>query len=84
VEITEEDLKILDEFEGDLPPGAFRHLQVTVVTEQDEKLLVTTHAADPIGKFKPKEHYLDWIMKGVTHWKLPDEGVEMWKLFRPR
>ena len=84
VEITEEDLKILDEFEGDLPPGAFRHLPATVVTDQDEKMLVTTHAATPIGKFKPKDHYLDWVMKGVAHWKLPDECMEMWKLFKPR
>lgn len=84
VEITEEDLKILDEFEGDLPPGAFRHLSATVVTDQDEKVLVTTHTATSIGKFKPKDHYLDWVMKGVAHWKLPDECVEMWKLSRPR
>jgi gamma-glutamylcyclotransferase len=84
VEVTDEDLKILDEFEGDLPPGAFHHLSVTVITEQDEKVLVTTHVATPIGKFKPKDHYLDWVMKGVQHWKLPEECVEMWNLFKPR
>lgn len=84
VEVTDEDRKILDEFEGDLPPGAFHHVSVTVITEGGEKLLVTTHAATPIGKFKPKEHYLDWVMKGVTHWKLPDECVDMWTMFRPR
>jgi gamma-glutamylcyclotransferase len=43
-----------------------------------------THAATPIGKFKPKEHYLDWVMKGITHWKLPDEYVQLWKSFAPR
>jgi gamma-glutamylcyclotransferase len=84
VEITDEDLKILDQFEGDLPPGAFHHLPVTVVTEADEKMLVTTHVATPIGGFKPKEHYLDWVLKGVHHWKLPEECLEMWKVIKPR
>ena len=40
-EITDEDLKILDEFEGDVPQGAYRHLPVTVITEEGEKLLVS-------------------------------------------
>src|SRR5919106_1204076 len=84
LEITDEDLKLLDEFEGEVPTGAFRHVQVTVMTEDGEKLLVTTHTATPIGKFKPKEHYLEWVMKGVKQWKLPDESVEMWKSFTPR
>ena len=84
LEVTEEDLKILDEFEGDVPQGAYRHLQVSVVTEAGEKQLVTTHAANPIGKFKPKPHYLDWILKGVAHWKLPDECVDLWKSFVPK
>ena len=84
LEITDEDLKLLDEFEGEVPSGAFRHVQATVMTEGGEKLLVTTHAATPIGKFKPKEHYLEWVMKGVKQWKLPDETVEMWKSFTPR
>ena len=84
LETTDEDLKLLDEFEGEVPSGAFRHVQATVMTEDGEKLLVTTHAATPIGKFKPKEHYLEWVMKGVKQWKLPDESVEMWKSFTPR
>lgn len=83
-DITEEDLKILDEFEGEVPPGAYRHLQVTVVSEEGEKLLVTTHAATPIGKFKPKEHYLEWVTKGVTHWGLPEPCLETWRSFMPR
>ena len=36
-EITEEDLKELDKFEGDVPEGAFRHLEVTVYKENDQK-----------------------------------------------
>ena len=83
-EITDEDLKILDEFDGEVPPGAFRHLPVTVVTEEGEKWVVTTHAATPIGKFKPKEHYLEWVLKGVQHWKLPDDCARMWKDAMPR
>ena len=84
LEITEEDLKELDKFEGDLPEGAFRHLEVNVVKEDDQKELVYTHVATAIGKFKAKDHYLDWIIAGIRHWKLPDECLEMWQLFRPR
>lgn len=84
LDVTEEDLKLMDEFEGDVPPGAFRHLPVTVITEDEEKTLVTTHAAAPIGKFKPKEHYLDWVMKGLKHWKLNEETVEQWKSCYPK
>ncbi|GJL55154.1 MAG: hypothetical protein NPIRA02_22860 [Nitrospirales bacterium] len=83
-DITEEDLKELDKFEGDLPEGAFRHLEVTIVKEDEQKELVVTHFAQAIGKFKAKDHYLDWIIAGVRHWKLPDECLEMWQLFRPR
>jgi len=82
-EITDEDLKILDDFEGDVPQGAYRHLPVTVITEEGEKLLVTTHAANPIGKFKPKEHYIDWVLKGIKQWKLPEECTEQWKAYKP-
>jgi len=82
-EVTDEDLKLMDLFEEDVPPSAFRQVQVTVLTEAGEKMLVTTYAAAPIGKFKPKAHYLDWVMKGLTHWKLPDECIEQWKSYRP-
>ncbi len=84
VDVTEEDIKSLDTFEEEVPQGAFRHVQVTVVGENGDKQLVTTHIATPIGKFKPKEHYLDWIIKGVTHWKLPDECLDLWRSFTPR
>ncbi len=84
LDVTEEDLKLMDEFEGDVPPGSYRHLPVTVITEDEEKTLVTTHAAAPIGKFKPKEHYLDWVMKGLKHWKLNEDTVEQWKCYYPK
>ena len=83
-DITDEDLKLLDEFEGEVPEGAFTHLTVTVITEEGDKELVTTHVARPIGKFKPKEHYLDWVIKGLKHWKMPDECVDLWKSFTPK
>jgi gamma-glutamylcyclotransferase len=82
-ELTEEDLKIMDQFENEVPPGAYRHLQITVVNETGEKELVTTYAANPIGKFKPKDHYLDWVLKGLKHWKLPKECIEQWEAYRP-
>ena len=82
-EITEEDLQELDKFEGDLPEGAFRHLEVNVMSQDEQKELVTMHVANPIGKFKPKDHYLDWVDKGIQHWQLPEECSEMWEIFRP-
>jgi gamma-glutamylcyclotransferase len=83
-ELTDQDIKVMDEFEQDVPQGAYRHLQVTVIDEAGEKELVSTYAANPIGKFKPKDHYLDWVLKGLKHWKLPDECIEQWKSYRPR
>ncbi len=83
-DVTDEDITSLDTFEEEVPQGAFRHVQVTVIDENGDKQLVTTHIATPIGKFKPKEHYLDWILKGVKHWKLPDECRDLWKSFMPK
>ncbi len=83
LEITDEDLKILDDFEGEVVEGAFRHLPITVINEEGEKMLVMTHAATPIGKFKPKEHYLEWVIKGVNHWKLPEACLESWRSLMP-
>ena len=83
-EVTDEDLKLMDHFEEDVPPSAFRQVQVTVLTEAGEKIPVTTYAATPIGKFKPKAHYLDWVMKGLKHWKLPEEAIETWKSYAPQ
>lgn len=81
-ELTQEDVQEMDKFEGDLPEGAFRHVEVHVFTKDGEKEFVSTHVAQSIGKFKAKDHYLDWILAGVKHWKLPDECVDMWNLFR--
>ena len=83
LEITDEDLKLLDEFEGEVVEGAFRHLPITVVNEEGEKMLGMTHAATPIGKFKPTEHYLEWVIKGVNHWKLPEACLESWRSLMP-
>ena len=54
---------------------------VTVMTEAGDKMLVTTYAANPIGKFKPKEHYLDWVIKGLKQWKLPEEFSRQWQSY---
>ena len=83
-DFTDEDLQVMDKFDEEVPEGAFRHLEATVISEEDTKELVTTHTAIPIGKFKPKNHYLDFVIKGVQHWKLPDECLEMWESFRPQ
>ena len=83
-ELTDEDVKIMDQFEQDVPQGAYRHLQVTVTSESGEKELVTTYAATPIGKFKPKDHYLDWVLKGLNEWKFPEEVIQQWESYRPR
>ncbi|MBX3334399.1 MAG: gamma-glutamylcyclotransferase [Nitrospira sp.] len=83
-ELTDEDVAIMDQFEQDVPQGAYRHLQVTVSTEDGEKELVTTYAAKPIGKFKPKDHYLDWVLKGLKQWKFPQDVIQQWESYRPR
>lgn len=83
-ELTDEDVKILDQFDGEVPPEAYRHLEANVFTENDKQELVTTHVAPAIGKFKAKDHYLDFVAKGIEYWKLPEECKEMWDLFRPR
>jgi gamma-glutamylcyclotransferase len=81
-ELTDEDVKILDQFDGEVPEGAYRHLEANVFTEDDQKELVTTHTSQHIGKFKPKDHYLDFVVKGLKHWEMPEECLEMWDLFR--
>lgn len=83
-ELTDEDVAIMDQFEQDVPQGAYRHLQVTVSTETGEKELVTTYAAKPIGKFKPKDHYLDWVVKGLKQWKFPEEVIQQWESYRQK
>ena len=83
-ELTDEDLISMDEFEQDVPQGTYRHLQVNVVTDAGDKELVTTYAANPIGKFKPKDHYLDWVLKGVKQWALPEECLQQWEAYRSR
>lgn len=83
-ELTDEDLISMDEFEQDVPQGAYRQLQVNVVTDAGDKELVTTYAANPIGKFKPKDHYLDWVLKGVKQWALPEECLQQWEAYRSK
>ena len=46
--------------------------------------LVTTYAAKPIGTFKPKDHYLDWVVKGLKQWKFPEDVIQQWESYRPR
>lgn len=36
-ELTDEDVAIMDQFEQDVPQGAYRHLQVTVSTEGEKR-----------------------------------------------
>ena len=83
-ELTDEDIQVMDQFEQDVPQGAYRHLQVTVTSEAGEKELVTTYAANPIGKFKPKDHYVDWVLKGLKQWKLPEDVIQEWESYRPQ
>jgi gamma-glutamylcyclotransferase len=83
-ELTDEDVKTMDQFERDVPQGAYRHLQVTVSATSGEKELVTTYAASPIGKFKPKDHYLDWVLKGLRQWNFPEDVIREWESYRPQ
>ncbi len=88
-EITQEDLKILDQHGDEVPAGAFRHSTINVYPEHEadeapKKEMVTTYIAKPSGKFKPLEHYIDFVLAGITHWKLPQEYVDWWNDQRPR
>jgi len=46
--------------------------------------MVTTHVAKPAGKFKPQDHYIDFVIAGIKHWKLPQECIDWWEDQRPR
>lgn len=81
-ELTEEDVKLMDEFENDVPQGAYRHVQVTVSDQEGNKELVTTYVAAPIGKFKPKDHYIEWVIKGLVRWGFPDEVIRQWEGYK--
>ncbi|MCP9472824.1 MAG: gamma-glutamylcyclotransferase [Nitrospira sp.] len=83
-ELTEEDVKLMDEFENDVPQGAYRHVQITVADQEGTKELVTTYVAAPIGKFKPKDHYIEWVMKGLTRWGFPEEVIRQWEAYKVR
>ena len=79
--------EILDQYGDEVPPGAFRHSTINVCPEHEEdqparKEMVTTHIAKPAGKFKPKDHYIDFVLGGLAHWKLPDECLDWWKAQR--
>ena len=88
-DITQEDLKILDQYGDEVPANAFRHSTINVYPEHEEgqtpaKEMVTTHAAKPAGKFKPQDHYIDFVLAGIKHWKLPQECIDWWEDQRPR
>lgn len=83
-ELTDEDVKLMDEFENDVPPGAYRHVHVTVTDRDGNKELVTTYVAAPIGKFKPKDHYLEWVIKGLMRWGFPEEVIKQWESYKIR
>ena len=87
-DITQEDLKILDQYGDEVPPGSFRHSTINVCPEHEAdqasvKEMVTTHMAKPAGKFKPQDHYLDFVIAGLKHWKLPQECLDWWESERP-
>jgi len=87
-EITPEDLKILDQYGDEVPHGAFRHSMINVCPEHEDdqaavKEMAATHIAKPAGKFTPKDHYIDFVIAGVKHWKLPEVCLEWWEAQRP-
>jgi gamma-glutamylcyclotransferase len=88
-EITQEDLKILDQCGDEVPAGSFRHSTINICPEHEadqtpQKEMVTTAIAKPAGKFKPQDHYIDFVMIGLKHWKLPQECLDWWEDQRPR
>ena len=53
-EVTEEDLKLMDRFEEDVPPSAFRQVQVTVLTEAGGKYPSSPMPPPPSASSNPK------------------------------
>lgn len=88
-DITQEDLKLLDQYGDEVPAGAFRHSTINVYPEHEEgqlsaKEMVAAHIAKPAGKFKPQDHYIDFVLVGIKHWQLPQECADWWESQRPR
>src|SRR5436309_2176607 len=74
---------------GEVPSGSLRHCTIDVYPEHEaehapQKAMVTTHAATPAGKFKPQDHYIDFVIAGIKHWNLPQECIDWWEDQRPR
>jgi gamma-glutamylcyclotransferase len=87
-EITQEDLKILDQYGDEVPAGSFRHSTINVCPEHEDdqlpqKEMATTHIAKPAGKFKPQDNYIDFVIAGLKQWKLPQECLDWWNDQRP-
>ncbi|AEO93772.1 gamma-glutamyl cyclotransferase [Bacillus phage G] len=68
-EVTEEDLKNLDKYEGH--PNIYHREEVTVIVSGEEKL-ATTYVMDSEFKCKePEEDYLHKMLNGYHNWNLP-------------
>ncbi|OGF12969.1 MAG: hypothetical protein A2W00_08660 [Candidatus Eisenbacteria bacterium RBG_16_71_46] len=89
-ELTEEDLLRLDGFEGFKDAGdqhnVYDREQVTVeLTRPDDgsfarRVLAATYIARPSNPSPPSQRYLDAILRGAVHHRLPEDYVERLRL----
>lgn len=84
-ELTDSDLKSLDGFEGFNAPGDQHNLydRVTIyveLTRADDgsfprRVLAFTYIARPANPTAPSRRYLDAILRGARHHRLPEDYV---------
>jgi gamma-glutamylcyclotransferase (GGCT)/AIG2-like uncharacterized protein YtfP len=85
-ELSEADLAALDSFEGWKGPGDHhnlydRDLVTVVLTRADDgsiprRVRATTYFARTLNPMPPSRRYLDVILKGARHHRLPPEYIE--------
>jgi gamma-glutamylcyclotransferase len=75
-ELSEDDLKVLDRFEGaNQSPPAYQRVNVQVSTENGQSFNALTYevAAKSAVPLRPDKRYLGLILEGALTWRLPSE-----------
>ena len=55
---------------------------MTVITKK-AKIAGHHPCREPHRQVQAKEHYIDWVLKGLKQWKLPEDCIEQWKAYKP-
>ncbi|MFA9479235.1 gamma-glutamylcyclotransferase family protein [Phycisphaerales bacterium AB-hyl4] len=81
--LTAADLAALDEYEG-LAEGDYVRRKVVVHQPAELSIEVWTYFANPApaGPQRPSRHYLDAIVRGAEHYRLPESYIARLKAIR--